>query len=959
MQNGILPRGFVYIFYLLFLSISWSCHMHNDSKQNLKAPMDEGDEMESRKKQYFELLHRTNPQADWKSIEIENRKLVLASKENLIKNGASKITESFANGKINANWYEIGSNNLAGNIQGVDYFPPTDNLYCISDGGTLWRSSRTNPNWTVLNQQYQFSPRLINVIAKKEGGTKILASANRNIYYSNNEGAQFTAATGIDFPVGWGGNKMVDIITLNDVQKTVYCLTHTWDPAPFQPRFWLYRSVDTGKTFVKIKTFDAYDEKRMSLWSPQGTDKLYAIEVQNTGGNLANLYAIFNDNVSLLNSSADIPLNRESILQGYSNGSSNVFYLLVNNNIANTREVYQSNNNGLNWSLKGSLLENYAGGFAVAPSSHNRLFMGGVSLFRSFNAGEEWAMVNNWFDYYNNADKLHADIMMIKFFKTISGNEFAIINTHGGTYLSNDYLITTSNISLSNFNTGQFYDVITNPNNAGQIFGGTQDQGFQRYLGPNAPITSPINFLQVLPGDFGQLKFTQNASHLWIEYPGGEFYFYNNITANQSSNWLMPGTNKPNKNWLLPSANTSNPLENSIYVGGGNLNGGDGSYLIKLTAAVAEPYVITATQFSYNFRANSNNGSSGISSIATSSINSDNIYLATEDGTFFFSNDNGINWVKSTFTGIPGGFWLYGASIFPSKLNANTIWYAGSGYSNPGVFKSTDGGISFTAMSNGLPSTLVHEIVANESETLLFAATEAGPYVYVVEDNNWYSLHGISTPVQDYFTVEYLPATKTARFGTFGRGIWDFAINSTALPVKFENITASMLNNQSAVAVTWTVTDELNVASYNVQRSADGVTFNTIAIQSATQTTGRKKYEVIDRQLSHPQYYYRVEEVDKDGKTILSKTVAIRISVGKSYKIWPTVVNSGTGIIIQSVDKNQVLFKLFDISGKLVVNKIVQPGSLFYLPPQLAKGLYSYQLITNRQIVNHGTITIQ
>jgi hypothetical protein len=111
--------------------------------------------------------------------------------------------------------------------------------------------------------------------------------------------------------------------------------------------------------------------------------------------------------------------------------------------------------------------------------------------------------------------------------------------------------------------------------------------------------------------------------------------------------------------------------------------------------------------------------------------------------------------------------------------------------------------------------------------------------------------------------------------------------------------------------------------------------------------------------LSHPQCYYRVEEVGKDGKTSLSKTVAIRIPAGKSYKIWPTVASSGTGIMLQSVDSRQVLLKLLDISGKQVVNKTVQPGILFYLPPQLPKGIYTYQFITNRQIVNVGTITIQ
>lgn len=42
MVNRIPPRGFVYIFYFLFLSISWSCRMLNDDCPGIKEPIGEG-----------------------------------------------------------------------------------------------------------------------------------------------------------------------------------------------------------------------------------------------------------------------------------------------------------------------------------------------------------------------------------------------------------------------------------------------------------------------------------------------------------------------------------------------------------------------------------------------------------------------------------------------------------------------------------------------------------------------------------------------------------------------------------------------------------------------------------------------------------------------------------------------------------------------------------------------------
>jgi hypothetical protein len=155
--------------------------------------------------------------------------------------------------------------------------------------------------------------------------------------------------------------------------------------------------------------------------------------------------------------------------------------------------------------------------------------------------------------------------------------------------------------------------------------------------------------------------------------------------------------------------------------------------------------------------------------------------VATEDGTFFYSNDRGATWSKTlSFAGVKG-HWLYGSCILASQLNSNKVWLSGSGYSNPGVYVSSNGGQTFAAMNNGLPNTLVHEIVATPDEQLLFAATEAGPFMYIAATDQWYSMVSADIPVVDYFSVEYIASKNTVRFGTYGRGVWDFVITSTQL----------------------------------------------------------------------------------------------------------------------------------------------------------------------------------
>ena len=204
-----------------------------------------------------------------------------------------------------------------------------------------------------------------------------------------------------------------------------------------------------------------------------------------------------------------------------------------------------------------------------------------------------------------------------------------------------------------------------------------------------------------------------------------------------------------------------------------------------------------------------------------SSLNPNRWYVGTTNGRFFTSEDSGQTW-EQTLNFLPDGHFLYGQSILPSNQNPDRVYYAGSGYSNPAVFVSNDNGVSFEDISNGLPPTLVFELVSNPDESMLFAATEAGPFVYIVANDEWYDMRGNNAPTQTYWSVEYLAATETIRFGTYGRGIWDFkmeevtstqSIDLTQVAFKaFPNPTLDELT----VEISETTAPDLSVKFYDV-----------------------------------------------------------------------------------------------------------------------------------------------
>jgi hypothetical protein len=89
---------------------------------------------------------------------------------------------------------------------------------------------------------------------------------------------------------------------------------------------------------------------------------------------------------------------------------------------------------------------------------------------------------------------------------------------------------------------------------------------------------------------------------------------------------------------------------------------------------------------------------------------------------------------------------------------------------------TSDGGVIWEGMGTGLPNTLVLDLaLGGEGLTDLYAAADAGPFGYDAEMGEWVGLLGTEGPLTTYWSVEWVPEIGVARFGTYGRGIWDFA----------------------------------------------------------------------------------------------------------------------------------------------------------------------------------------
>jgi len=108
------------------------------------------------------------------------------------------------------------------------------------------------------------------------------------------------------------------------------------------------------------------------------------------------------------------------------------------------------------------------------------------------------------------------------------------------------------------------------------------------------------------------------------------------------------------------------------------------------------------------------------------------------------------------------------------------------------------------------------------------------------------------------------------------------------LPVNFIGFTGN--KTPIGTQLSWKVGDESDVKFYNVERSNNGIIFNSIGMVRAT---GDKEYSFTDVQPSENLTYYRIKNVDMDDRFKYSTILSFRN--GKSelmFKAFPTLVHS-------------------------------------------------------------------
>lgn len=630
-------------------------------------------------------------------------------------------------------WESISYNPGVGRINVVAQHPTNDQIiYAGSPSGGIWKSINGGTSWVPLNDDFPTlgvsgiaidytNPETIyiatgdkdgsdtysiGVVKSTDGGTTwsntglshsltqflvcrelvIHPTDPNTLLVATNDGLFKTIDAGVTWSQSASGN-FRDIEFHPTNHSIIYAS---------EDQFW--RSTDGGDSFVQVSNGlpNSGDVNRMELAvSPDQPGWVYALTGKSSDSSFEGLYLSTDDGVTFqLQSSAPN-------IFGYSEFGDD--------------ERGQSH---------------YDMALAADPNDASVVFVGGVNVWKSTNAGQDWTINTHWI-YPSTYGYTHADIHELRFF---DGNLYC--GSDGGIFKTNDSGIQWTDLT-SGMQISQFYRLGLSPQDADLVIGGTQDNGsnllkndvWTHVMGADGmeAAVNPIN---------ANIMFcTQQYGGLYRSIDGGNSWDYIYDGDGESGAWVTPYVSIGSNTLIIGYENVLKSVDN-----------GNSFYPIS-----------------------SFTGGALIRDLAVAKSNSDIIYVAFSNS--LQKTENGGNSWQNVSSNLPN-LSITDIQIHPTY--PNIVWVTTSGYDTGNkVFVTTNGGVSWENISQNLPNIPANAIVYQEgTDGGLYVGMDVGVYYTDSTLSNWQAFDlGMPKVIVNELEIHY--GANLVRAATYGRGIWE------------------------------------------------------------------------------------------------------------------------------------------------------------------------------------------
>ena len=715
---------------------------------------------------------------------------------------APAVRDSTADARGRIAWRSVGPANQAGRISVVVGVPGNRDIYYVAgaNGGIIKTTNAGTTFKPIFDKQSATSIGAIAVapsdpnvvyVGTGEGNPRNNASIGDGLYKSVDAGEHWTH-------IGLAKtDKIARIVIDAHSPDIVYACALGREWGPNEERG-VFRTADGGKSWTRVLYVDAQTGCSDLAANPDNSNILYAgmytyrrwaWHLESGGGNTAAYRSVDGgatwERLSGKGRSNGLPVKEmDRIGIAVAPSDANIVYLI--SETKDEGELWRSDDGGTRWRTVSrdpniNFRPFYYADIRVDPQNPNRVFALSGSLYLSEDGGMNFRTIGR--DVHGDHQALWIDPTNARYI--LSGSD-------GGWQVSYD---AGKNFEVVNtFPFTQFYHINYDMQRPYMVCGGLQDNG--NWCGPSRSLSGQGNrksdWATVSGGDgFFTVPVMDKPWLVYSDAQGGMLNITDTRTGTQKTIYPYPNrvgsvgdamiSHKYRFNWNSPIA--LSPQNPKVVYFGGNV-------LFKSTDYGTSWQVVSPDLTTNDPAKQQSSGGpivvdntaaefhSTMLSIAPSALDSNVIWVGTDDGNVQVTRDGGRNWAN-VFSKVPGlkpNAWI--PTVEASHFDAGTAYVAADHHQDddyaPYAYMTTDYGRTWSRITGDLPASAAWVHVVREdpkNRNLLYIGTEMGVWASWDRGVHWRSIRG-NVPVNPVRDIQVHPRDNDLLLATHGRGLY-------------------------------------------------------------------------------------------------------------------------------------------------------------------------------------------
>jgi len=702
----------------------------------------------------------------------------------------------------------------AGRTVGVSGVATQPNVFYIGvNNGGVWKTNDYGQTWKPIFDSENTSsvgdvavaPSNPNVVyvGSGEGIQRPDLSIGNGLYKSTDAGATWKNM-GLFDAQQIGG---ISIDPFNENRIFVAALGHPYGPNKERG---VYRSLDGGKTLQQVLYIDENTGAVQVGIDPNNTNIVFATiwsarqgpwENGAWNGEASGLYKSMDGGNTWKKITKGLPTTKQDGLGriGFTIAPSNSKRMYATVDAETKGGIYRSDDAGESWYLLTSDGRLWGRGADFAevkadPKNENIVYSANIVMWKSVDGGKNWKGIKGapgGDDYHriwinpNNTNII-----------AIGLDQGGTITVNGGETYSSWY----------NQPTAQFYHVSTDNAFPYNVYGGQQESGSVGIASRSND--GNISFREWHPVGVEEYGYVAaDPLNPNIIY-GGKITKYNKLTGQVQN--ISPEPVRTGKVRFIRTAPVLfSPVDNKTLFFAGSVifkttTGGDHWEQIS-PDLTRESYDIPESVGIFNTPDLKTMARRGVVyTVAPSYQDINTIWAGTDDGLIHITKDGGKHWKNITPSTLTS--WSKVSMIDASRFDNNTAYVAVNRIRcddmTPHIYKTTDGGVTWKKIINGLPNEPINTVREDAvRKGLLFAGSENAVYFSLDAGENWQSLrlNMPATSIRDLVIKD-----DDIVIGTHGRSFWILDNITPLRQLKINTPTATTLYKpQQAIRVRW------------------------------------------------------------------------------------------------------------------------------------------------------------